>query len=41
MPENATKVRSSNPPTTKPAITPYFRMVRNMVLLLGDGRSRH
>jgi hypothetical protein len=34
-------VTSSNPPTTRPAITPYFRMVRNMVLLLNDGWSRH
>src|SRR6185312_661821 len=36
MPENTMKVTSSKPPTTRPAITPYFRMVRNMVLLLGD-----
>lgn len=36
-PENAATVPTSNPPTTKPAITPYFRMVRNMVLLLSGG----
>jgi len=30
-PENAAKVPISSPPTTRPAITPYFRMVRNMV----------
>ena len=39
MPENVATVMPSSPPTTRPAITPYFRMVRHMeTLLVGWGR---
>lgn len=37
-PPNTPNVRKSNPPTIKPAITPYFRMVRNSIrsALMGE-----
>src|SRR6476660_5091925 len=41
IPANAATMPTSNPPTIRPAITPYLRMVRNMVLLRCGGWSRH